>query len=407
LAAGIYMLTATFTPIDITDYVSGGAATVSLTVETVGKLQFVPVTPCRIADTRNATGTFGGPELAAGLARTFDVPQSACGIPATAVAYSLNVTVVPIQSLDFLTVWPAGQAQPVVSTLNSDGRVKANATITPAGTNGGVSVYASDATQFILDIDGYFVPTGTSASGLEFYPLKPCRVADTRDATGSLGGPFLTGGGTGRAFPVQSSACVIPSTAKVYSLNITAVPHSSLGYLTAWPSGQTQPVVSTLNSSTGAVTANAAIVPVGIGGDVSIYVSDDADVILDVNGYFAPPATGGLSLYTVSPCRALDTRNGAGTFDGTLLVPIEASNCAPPATAQAYVLNATVVPIASLSYLTLWPAGAAQPDVSTLNADDGAITSNMAIVPTTNGSIDAFATDSTQLILDLSSYFAP
>ena len=223
-------------------------------------LQFVAVTPCRIADTRNATGAFGGPELAATSTRTFNIPQSACGIPSTAVAYSLNATVVPDAALGYLTVWPAGEAQPLVSTLNSDGRVKANATITPAGTNGGVSVYTSNPTQFILDIDGYFVPAGTSTSGLEFYPLTPCRIADTRNATGPLGGPSLTGG-VGRAFPVQSSACGLPSTAKAYSLNVTAVPHGGLGYLTSWPTGETQPVVSTLNATTGAVTANAAIVP--------------------------------------------------------------------------------------------------------------------------------------------------
>jgi hypothetical protein len=206
---------------------------------------------------------------------------------------------------------------------------------------------------------------------------------------------------------VQSSACDIPSTAKAYSLNITAVPHGVLGFLTTWPTGQPQPVVSTLNSSTGAVTANAAIVPAGSEGEISIFVSDTADAILDVNGYFAPPATGGLSLYTVPPCRVLDTRNGSGAMDGTLTVPVHASPCAPAATAQAYVLNATVVPPGPLSYLTLWAAGGTQPDVSTLNANDGAVTSNMAIVPTSNGSIDAFSTDPTQLILDLSSYFAP
>ena len=44
--------------------------------------------------------------------------------------------------------------------------------------------------------------------------------------------------------------------------------------------------------------------------------------------------------------------------------------------------------------------------VSTLNAVDGAIT-NMAIVPNVNGKIDAFAAGITQLILDISSYFAP
>jgi hypothetical protein len=373
---------------------------------TTGELQFIPVTPCRIADTRNAAGPFGGPELAAASTRTFNIPQSACGIPASAIAYSLNATVVPNAALNYLTLWPAGEAQPFVSTLNSDGRVKANATITPAGANGGVSVYATDATQFILDIDGYFLPAGSSASGLQFYPLTPCRIADTRNPTGPLGGPSIAAG-TGRAFPVQSSACGIPATAKAYSLNITAVPHGGLDYLTTWPTGEAQPYVSTLNALTGAVTANAAVVPAGTGGDVSIFVSDQADVILDVNGYFAAPATGGLSLYTVAPCRVLDTRYAAGAFNGVLAVPVEASSCAPPAAAEAYVLNATVVPPGGLEYLTLWPAGEAQPYVSTLNADDGAITSNMAIVPTANGSIDAFSSNSTQLILDLSSYFAP
>jgi hypothetical protein len=71
------------------------------------------------------------------------------------------------------------------------------------------------------------------------------------------------------------------------------------------------------------------------------------------------------------------------------------------------VLNATVVPSGPLGFLTLWPHGAVQPPVSTLNAGDGAITSNMAIVPTTDGSISAFASDPTHLVLDISGYFAP
>src|SRR5271170_7225745 len=289
------------------------AFTVNGSPMTAGSL-FVAATPCRVADTRGPTGAFGGPELSGGTSREFDIPNSSCGIPSTAVAYSLNVTVVPNDSLDYLTLWPSGQPQPFVSTLNSDGRVKASAAITPAGVNGGVSVFVSDASQVILDIDGYFVPVGT-ASALAFYPVTPCRVADTRNVAGPLGGPFLAGG-TSRNFPVQSSSCGLPSTAQAYSLNVTAVPHSTLNYLTTWPTGQTQPYVSTLNSSTGAVTANAAIVPAGSGGAVSVFVYNDADVILDVNGYFAPPATGGLSLYAVTPCRALDTRPTA--FNGIL-----------------------------------------------------------------------------------------
>jgi hypothetical protein len=302
-------------------------------------------------------------------------------------------------------MWPTGQAQPLVSTLNSlDGRVKANAAIVPAGTGGAVSVFASDATNVILDINGYFVPT-TVSSALAFYPVTPCRVADTRNATGALGGPSLVGG-QARSFPVLS-ACSIPSTAQAYSLNFTAIPQGSLGYLSIWPAGQAQPLVSTLNAPTGTITANAAILPAGTGGAIDLFVTDNADMVIDINGYFAPPGPGGLSLYTLTPCRALDSRQNGGPFSGVLDVNVTASGCGAPGSALAYVFNATVVPPGSLGFLTLWPEGAAQPLVSTLNAIDGSLTSNLAIVPAAAGAVSAFASNPTQLILDTSGYFAP
>lgn len=78
----------------------------------------------------------------------------------------------------------------------------------------------------------------------------------------------------------------------------------------------------------------------------------------------------------------------------------------PPVAAAAYVLNATVVPSGSLPYLTLWPDSKQESAVSTLNATDGYITSNMAIVPNVNGSTGADAANGyTQLILDLAGLF--
>ena len=85
-----------------------------------------------------------------------------------------------------------------------------------------------------------------------------------------------------------------------------------------------------------------------------------------------------------------------------------ASICAPPSNAKALVLNATVVPDdGPMGYLTLWPDGEDMPGVSTLNAYDGFVTSNMAIVPNMNGWIKAYADGKTQLILDIAGYFAP
>ncbi|MBV8707404.1 MAG: hypothetical protein JO028_09450, partial [Acidobacteriaceae bacterium] len=351
-----------------------------------------------------------GPIISGGSTRDFSVPASPCKIPSSAAAYSLNVTVVPAGPLNYLTVWQTGTQQPFVSTLNSrDGRIKANAAIVPAGTNGAVSVFATDNTHVVLDINGYFVPA-TNSSALAFFPLPPCRVVDTRGSASPLGGPSLAAGQP-RSLPVLSSACNIPTTANAYALNFTAVPKGTLNYLTVWPDGQNQPFVSTLNSSTGTAVANAAIVPAGANGNIAVYATDSIDLIIDVNGYFAPPATGGLSLYNVPPCRALDTRLQAGQqpIGGATNANIATSGCGvPTSNVGGFVLNATVVPQNTLSYLTLWsPDQAQQPVVSTLNAYDGAVTSNLALIPSSTNIVNIFTTDSTHLILDLFGYFAP
>ena len=382
----------------------GGADGDGLAFQAAAGLQYVPLSPCRVVDTRNGIPIQGGTQ------QNFPIQgsQGKCtNIPSSAVAYSFNVTVVPHEPLGYLTVWPAGQNQPVISTLNSvDGRTKAVAAIVGAGNtdNGAVSVYASNTTDLILDLDGYFAPP--SSSTLAFYPLAPCRVLDTRQS-----GQYLMGGQQ-YTYPVSGLCNVPASGAAAYSLNFTALPHEPLGYLSAWPAGQPQPLASILNAPTGVVTANAALTQAGTGGDIDVLASNDTDLLIDVNGYFAAPNSGTapLSLYLATPCRVLDTRQGNGAFEGQLPVDVFGSQCPTTqfqTTAQAYVLNATVLPQGPLGYLTLWANGAPQPMASTLNAVDGVITSNMAVVPTTNGSIDAYASSYTQLLLDISAYFAP
>jgi hypothetical protein len=377
-------------------------------------LSYVPVTPCRVMDTRGSPGAFGQPALAASTPRSFTLWDSPCAIPLSAKAYAFNVTVVPKGTLGFLTIWPAGFPQPFVSTLNSpDGRIKANAAIVPAGANGAVNVMATDATELIVDINGYFVEGGSSA--LAFYPLPPCRLLDTRSGAGPLGGPVLANGST-RSFPVRNSNCGVPATAQAYSVNATVVPSGALGYLTLWPTGQAQPFVSTLNSPKGSIVANAAIVPAGTNGAISAFVTDQTHLVIDINGYFAPAGTpGSLRFNALAPCRVLDTRNANGVLGGPILAsgqarswPVPQSACELPNGAGAYSMNATVVPAGRLDYLTMWPAGQAQPFVSTLNAADDPIVANALLVPAgTAGSVSSYVTNQTHLVLDVNGYFAP
>jgi hypothetical protein len=270
-----YASNATNLVLDIDGYFAPPAA---------GGLQFHPVTPCRVVDTRQATGTFGAPAIAGGTSRSFPIASSSCGVPA-ASAYALNVTVVPRGGLGYLTAWATGQSQPNVSTLNSmDGTVIANGAVVPAGAGGAVSFYASNTTDLVVDINGYFSPAG---SGLNFYALNPCRAADTRNPTGPLGGPILTAN-VGRSFPLASGQCNLPSTASVFALNLTAVPSYGLGYLTAWPTGQAQPPVSTLNDPKGVPLANSALVPAGSAGSINVFPSGTTHLVIDTTGYFAP-----------------------------------------------------------------------------------------------------------------------
>jgi hypothetical protein len=113
---------------------------------------------------------------------------------------------------------------------------------------------------------------------------------DTRPGegkSGAFGPPFLAANST-RDIPISQSGCDAPANAAGYSLNITVVPRGSLPYVTVYPSGQSRPLVSTLNSFDGKVVANAAIVPSGAQGAITIYAAGDTEVIVDINGYLAP-----------------------------------------------------------------------------------------------------------------------
>jgi hypothetical protein len=174
--------------------------------------------------------------------------------------------------------------------------------------------------------------------------MTPCRIADTRDAGFPAGfGPPTLNGNASRTFAIQSpsSLCPVPSIAQAYSFNITIVPpgttfpgmvnpSGALGHLTMWPTGQPQPVVSTLNSFLGTVVANAAIVPAGTGGAVDVFVSNNTDLIIDINGYYAPQSGITLAQGTAAaPSLSFSGDAGTGIFSsglGTLNITTGGTN---------------------------------------------------------------------------------
>ena len=182
--------------------------------------------------------------------------------------------------------------------------------------------------------------------------VTPCRLVDTRGVPAGFNGLTPFSGPSFAAsstitFPVQSTAeatadttptpCgTIPSIAQAYSFNITVIPKTAGGiaFVTIWPSGGSQPSVSTINDGQGQIVANAAIVPAGTpDGGVSVFNTGPAatDLIIDMNGYYAAPAditsvtagadlTGGGTGGTVTlnlDTTKIPTLAGANTFTGS------------------------------------------------------------------------------------------
>ncbi len=126
-------------------------------------LVFVSVTPCRVVDTRNAPGPFGGPIFGSGQTRTFTVPAGPCtGIPSGISALSLSFSVTQTTQGGFLTAWQAGASQPTVANITWFGanQTLTSASIVPTDSGGSISVFAGAQTHVIIDVNGYFIGGG-------------------------------------------------------------------------------------------------------------------------------------------------------------------------------------------------------------------------------------------------------
>jgi hypothetical protein len=128
----------------------------------------------------------------------------------------------------------------------------------------------------------------TASAPLPFIAITPCRVADTRGNgfTGAYGPPSLVANAT-RSFTITGQ-CGIPVTAAAVSFNFTALNVGGGGDLRVFPAGGGVPLVSTMNYNANTPNiANAAVVPLGTGGAITVQADAVAiDLIIDVNGYY-------------------------------------------------------------------------------------------------------------------------
>jgi glucose/arabinose dehydrogenase len=121
---------------------------------------FTPLTPCRVLDTRDPVGPWGGPSLQPGASREFAI-AGRCGIPPDAVSVAANVTVTNATTAGALRIGPAGTAPALdMIDFHPDSSRANNAILglfgAPAGTISVTSGFASGTADLVIDVSGWF-----------------------------------------------------------------------------------------------------------------------------------------------------------------------------------------------------------------------------------------------------------
>lgn len=294
---------------------------------------FVGLAPDRRVDTRSGVGGFTEKVTPstpisipmAGTAATLP-DGSAITVPADVAAVALNVAVVRGTSQGFVTLWPCGTDMPLAANVNfASGAVVSNGVVAPVGADGSVCLHSSATADIVVDLNGFFDGSSTTPDGVDnaltspaFNAATPTRLADTRTGVGgasSLVGPSnpLTLGVRGAQLDNPDDAnrpLAVPATASAVAINLAVVRAATSGYGTVWPCSENMPTTANINYRAGENISNGVVAPIGDSGDICIFLSSPADVVIDVAGWFR----GGdnASFVGAIPKRIVDTRTAVG-----------------------------------------------------------------------------------------------
>ncbi|MGH9801357.1 MAG: hypothetical protein ACRD82_13405, partial [Blastocatellia bacterium] len=292
--------------------------------------------------------------------------------------------------------------------------------------DGAFKIFAASTTEVVIDITGYYAPP--AAAGLYFHPLpKPIRLLETRvgePGCFTTGTPIPGGMDTIQQGTTTCDGVTIPATAKALVGNATTVVPAANGFITLYPADATSlPLASSGNYRTGKTLNSPFTVGLSPSGQFKIYTVVTVDVVIDVLGYFSAEALDvngtGLLFNSLTPVRLLDTRPGATAACFTPGAPLtggveslQAARgvCTIANTARAIVGNATTVMPTANGFLTFWPSDVAtRPVAATSNYQTGRNLNRYFTVGlgSVDGAFKMYAASTTNLVVDVSGYFAP
>lgn len=315
--------------------------------------EFVPVSPVRVLDTRSGAAVGPGSSVVVDLTSL---------TPANATAVVLNVTGTQPTTGTFITVYPADEARPGASNLNLvANQTRANSVT--VGINPSVRQVAlynnTGRTHLIADFAGYYIDGDASL----YNTMTPVRTLDTRNGGGPVG-PAGT--------VTLNLTQYVPDSATAVTFNLTGVGATQSTFVTAYPTGQTRPLASSLNLSPGEIVPNQVTVQLGANKSVTLFNGNgNVHLIADLAGYYG--STGNWFV-PITPQRALDTRDPdqAPGLEPSYFIAL--TDWSPDIAGVA--ANLTGVNPSTPQFITVWPGGDDQPFTSNLNLVTGQVAAN-------------------------------
>ena len=231
-------------------------------------------------------------------------------------------------------------------------------------------------------------------------------VSDTRmPPTSGLGPPLVTGGSTTAA---PSGA---PANASAVLTNLAMTDATGAGYITADKCSTLHrgpQANSNGNYVAGSAISNLSVVAIDADGRFCIYNQTAVQLIADVQGYFAPPGSGGEEFTPTQPSRKLDTRAGGAA-------PVAAGSItrvsdAAPAGSNAVLVNVAMTDATGAGYIPADKCSVLQPGPQSRSNGNfvvGSAISNLSVVPVdTDGSFCIYNHAPVQLVVDIQGAFA-
>lgn len=339
-----------------------------------------------------SAGPSGG-ALPPALVQVLDV-HSLPDVPDDVDMVAVNITATRAAGKGYFTAYACDEGVPDASNVNypADEAVP-NLALVSTSAEGTICIATSEISDLVVDVIGY-VPAGSDIRAL----AAPYRITDTRPDDVPAAGDTFRVPVTGPDGPFDPSTW--PDVGLVLA-NVTAISRGGQGYLSVTPCASGDPSTSSVNFGPGQTKANFVVSRLSDAGDLCVFTSEPADVIVDI------AAVAGTGITTLpEPLRVVDTRDDGVPVSTRLDLDVVVLGGLPP-TATAAVYNLTAARSSGRGFATSHPCLTTTPTASNLNFEPGPPVANGAITKLSGaGRLCVDVSTPTDLIVDLIGYTA-